>query len=39
MKTKKILLFSLSLCLIAMVGLKTADGQEIDKTYTEQKKS
>jgi len=33
MKTKKILLFSLSLCLIAMVGLKTADGQEIDKTY------
>jgi len=33
MKTKKILLFSLSMCLIAAFGLKTAEGQEIDKTY------
>jgi len=33
MKTKKILLFSLSICFITAVGLKTAEGQEIDKTY------
>lgn len=33
MKTKKILLFSLSLCLFVVSGLKTAEGQEIDKTY------
>ncbi|HDZ42221.1 MAG TPA: hypothetical protein ENH59_11175 [Bacteroidetes bacterium] len=33
MKTRKILLFSLSLCIITIFGLKTADGQDIDKTY------
>ncbi len=33
MKTKKISLFSLSLCVFIFAGLKTADGQEIDKTY------
>ncbi|MBN1386817.1 MAG: hypothetical protein JW965_00110 [Bacteroidales bacterium] len=33
MKTKKKLLFSLSLCLLVILGLKTAGGQEIDKTY------
>jgi len=33
MKTRKMLLFSLSLCIFIFAGLKTVNGQEIDKTY------
>lgn len=33
MKTRKILLFSLGLCLILLPGLQNAEGQVVDKTY------
>lgn len=33
MKTKRISLFSLCLCLISLVGLQSVNGQEFDKTY------